>query len=399
MKLIKTIMPALLLFGVAPIWAGTLTGTVADYNAAQVRLAHGIITVPSGEVTYTATTTIPAGTIFAVTLPFLFEFVTPPTLSSASESDVSSGITLLNYHGGLARYTVNTSISSGGTITMSSYTVSGAFALEQIVHPDVALPLTMQALGIEKPVSFKEFASDTGIEAYFVGAIQFIDLSSPSDGRKFFGYPGDTLTAVLSAIEIQAETVDFATSKIPILSANGEINSLSSSDTVNVELPGMLYGGFKVFSSDYSDCRSQFESGKVTEKALILYNIPINRELFFCATGTEFQMLQIFPTAFSGNIGYVEATTAGMPKIAGIPKMAGIPKIVNGKANRNTESQGEAYYGFTSLELFPVDFADDYFTSPDVNVEFPGAICYTYSDGGGSCVAEYPFTIPGDLQP
>jgi hypothetical protein len=71
MKLMKTIVPiAVLLIGLAPVWAGTITGTVADYNAAQVRLAHATITVPSGEVTYTATTTIPSGTTFTVPCPF-----------------------------------------------------------------------------------------------------------------------------------------------------------------------------------------------------------------------------------------------------------------------------------------------------------------------------------------
>ena len=75
------------------------------------------------------------------------------------------------------------------------------------------------------------------------------------------------------------------------------------------------------------------------------------------------------------------------------------PPIVKGKASTNTvQSQGEAYYGFTSVELIPRSYGDDYFTSPDVDVEFSGAICYTYTDNF-NCVAEYPFTIPEALRP
>jgi hypothetical protein len=343
------VLPALLFAGVAQSWAGTLSGTVADYNAAQVRLSDGVLTVPASLVTYTATATIPIGTTFNVTLPTGFSFTSSPTLTSTSAT-----FTLVGTSGAQASFTVaGSSVTSGQTIVLGGYNVQGATALEKITPPAIALPISMQAVGIDAHlITFPEFASDSGIQAVFVGAIQFIDLSPPSNGTKFYSSP-DTPTAVLSAIAIEPETVDFATSTIPILGTNGETNTLNSSDTATIMIPGLLYGGLKsVFPSNVSTCASAInETSYVFQNYLVFVDIPLNKEIFFCVTGNG-QPIKLFASP-----------------------------------------TGETTYGFNTILVTPNYGVEADFTSTtNVSIEFSGDFCYTYSASGldfNNCVGQY----------
>jgi hypothetical protein len=218
------VLSAILVVCVPASWAGTISGQVVDYNAAKVGLANGVLVVPAGKAIYTATTTITVGSAFTVTLPSGFQFATAPALtSSAATFTLSSG----GIGSQSATFTVATSnVSATQTITLGTYTVNGATALATVTPIASALPLTMQAVGVDvAPVPFREFASDSGVNAIFVGAIQFIDLTPPSNGTKFI--PG-TLLAVISAIAVSAETIDFATNTVPVLGANGQINALNA---------------------------------------------------------------------------------------------------------------------------------------------------------------------------
>jgi hypothetical protein len=351
-KLIKTLaMSAMLIVCVAPkSWAvqltgGSLSGTVAEYNAAQVRNNQGVVTVPKGMVTYTANTALPVGTTFVVTLPSGFKFATTtqPSLSNSAASFV-----LLTYSGQTAKFTVATAaVPANSTIVLGSYTVTGASALETIIPAASALPLTMQAIGIDpQPLSFPEFASDSGIQAVFVGAIQFIDLNSPSNGTEF-GTGLDSPTAVLSAIAISPEISD--SGETPILSPDGNPNTLASSDTAKVVFPGVLYQGITVFSSSGSACTTTLTKGTVTSNALIFFDVPINTEVFFCATATGKQEM----------------------KILGYPSL----------------SLGITAPGFVTVELLPSTANADFSSSTNVNVEFPGLMCYGY--GSFACTNPY----------
>jgi hypothetical protein len=254
----------------------------------------------------------------------------------------------------MARFVVATSDGAAtSTIVLGGYSLKGATALETVTPVYSALPLTMQAIGIDaQPLPFPEFASDSGIEAVFVGAIQFIDLSSPSNGSMFYGSP-DSPTAVISAVAIQAQTVDFATQSTPILNPDGQPNTLVSYDTATVELPGVLYGNIIAFSSFTSDCGSPLTQGKVTSNALIFPNIPLNRELFFC----------------------VRATGNKIVEVLGYPY---------------TSFEGLLDPGFTTAQLVSTHPYDDYLSSSNVNVEFPGLMCYSYTESfGGACIDEY----------
>jgi hypothetical protein len=199
------------------------------------------------------------------------------------------------------------------------------------------------------PVPFKEFASDSGVIAVFVGAVQFIDLTPPSNGSKFGTGSGDSLTAVLSAIQITAEVFDFATGTVPILGANGLANTLAPGDTATVIVPGTYGNLASVFVSTTSNCASSISTGAVTQGALSFPNVPINVEEFFCVTGGGPPM-ELLASGPGGS--FINATNAT---------------------------------GFAGLSLMPGS-ATDYLAPNNVTIEYPGDLCYT-NNGGQSCSA------------
>jgi hypothetical protein len=345
------VLSAILAVCVSASWAGTMSGQVVDYNAAKVRLANGVLVVPAGKAIYTATSTITIGSSFTVTLPSGFQFATAPTLtSSAATFNLASG----GIGSRSATFTVATSnVSATETITLGTYTVNGATALGTVTPIASALPVTMQAIGIDaSPVPFPQFASDFGVAAVFVGAIQFIDLTPPSNGTKF-GTPPGALTAVLSAIAISPEMVDFATNTVPILGADGQINALNPSDTATVVFPGTYGGIASFFLSTTSNCSTPTSIGTVSSGALTVPNVPINSEQFFCVTGSGAPIELLG----AGAGGYLTNAT-----------------------------------GFTVVQLNPGSSTDFLATSTNVNIEFPGAFCYT-NDGGESCLIP-SFPVP-----
>ena len=323
--------------------AGTISGNVADYNAADVRSASGVLTVPANVAVYTATSTITIGSSFIVTLPSGFTFGSAPSLTSSGTATFSlaSGGTGSRS----ATFTVATAnLTSGQTVNLQGFTVHGATALGTITPVANALPITLQAVGTDaSPLSFPAFASAQGATAVFVGAIQFIDETPPSNATEFLSSP-DTLTAVISAIAISAQTIDPTVGSVPVLGSNGLVNSISNSDTATVTISGNFRGIARVFSSHVSDCSSSINNGSVSLGSAVIPNVPVNIEVFFCETGSG-AILGSDPNGFSG-----VAVSHG-----------------------------------TSTD----------FLSAPVNVEFPGIICYRGSVGG--CDANFvppPLAIP-----
>ncbi len=326
---IRALIAFLALAGVSQ--AGTISGNVADYNAAEVKLAGGAVTVPAGVATYTATATIATGSSFTVTLPSGFTFATAPSLTTSG----TSTFTFTSGAGtGTVTFTVATAnVTSGQTISLASFSVNGATALETVTPVASALPLTMQAIGVDaSALSFKAFASDVGAQAVFVGAVQYIDINPPSNGTEFFSTP-DTLTAVISAIEFSRQMQDAATASVPILGSNGLANVLSPTDTATVAMFGNFGGIAQAFSSSTSDCLHPISYGTVQNQKITIPNVAINTEVFFCMTG-------------SGAV--IQATPNG----------------------------------FSAVTVSPGTSTD--FLSAPVNIEFPGQICYQGSGGTGS---------------
>jgi hypothetical protein len=312
--------------------AGTISGNVADYNAADVRNASGVLTVPAMVATYTATSTIPIGASFIVTLPSGFTFGSTPSLGSSG----TSTFTLVS-GGGMASpsatFTVGTAnLLSGQTAFLQSFTVHGATALATVIPLANALPITMQAVGTDaSPLLAPAFASAQGATAIFVGAIQFIDEAPPSNATEFLSSP-DTLTAVFSATALQAQTID-PTDTVPILGSTGLLNTISNSDTATYTIAGNFRGIAHAFASTTSDCMSPIAGSTVPASlgSVAIPNVPVNREIFFCLTG-------------SGGV------------------------------------LGSDPNGFTTITVSPGTSTDFLSASPVIN-EFPGEICYTKGSG------------------
>jgi hypothetical protein len=309
--------------------AGTIAGNVADYNAAAVRQTSGVLTVPANVATYTANSTVTIGSSFTIRLPSGFTFGSAPTLTTSG----SSTFTLAS--GGLgsqtATFTVATAdLTSGQTISLASFTVNGATALETVTPVASALAITMQVIGTDaSPLSFKAFASATGAASIFVGAIQFIDENPPSNATKFLSSP-DTLTAVISAAVVQTQTQDTIATSVPILGSNGLLNVISPSDTFTLVIGGNFGNIARVFSSTTSNCTSPINNGTVNGGSVSIPNVPVNQEVFFCITGSG---------------GVLQSTPNG----------------------------------FTNVSARPGS-STDFLTTPAV-VEFAGIICYTSGSG------------------
>jgi hypothetical protein len=143
-------------------------------------------------------------------------------------------------------------------------------------------------------LSFKEFASDSGIVATVAGNSLTVDLGAPSNGKQFYG-PPDTLTAQLGKVTITTETSD--PNNIPVMAPDGNPNALSPKDTATLEFPGFLFGGVSVFASTNANCTSSTWKGSVTSTALIFPDLPVNKEVFLCvkASGTQLVKLMGYP--------------------------------------------------------------------------------------------------------
>jgi hypothetical protein len=202
-----------------------------------------------------------------------------------------------------------TPVIPGQSVSLSTFAIQGATALGTPIPKVDALPLTMQSTANSEitnndpvPLSAGAFASEPGANAIFVGAIQFIDLTPPSFGSMFLSSP-DTLTAVFGATAITAETVDALTSSVPVLNPDGSLNSLSTSDTATVTVPGLFDGIKTGFASTTSDCQNPITGSAEAAGPLQLTipDVPINREVFFCVTAIGNKLLQQNPQGFNEN--------------------------------------------------------------------------------------------------
>jgi hypothetical protein len=292
--------------------ARVLTTNIADYNAALVKSSADIVTVPSGLATYSVHSgTLEINSRFTVTLPTGFSFSSQPALTDTGTA------TFTLSSGGIgsqsATFTVGTApLVAGETASLLGFAVQGVTALETPIPVAEALPISMQATNNSqidnndpKPLSAPAFASEPGASAVFVGAIQFIDLTSPVLGTEFGTEPSqDSTTAVLSAIAISPELVDAATQSVPVLQPSGQLNALSTADTATVTISGLFSGISAAFASTTSDCSSPITgaTGTVAPTELVIPGVTINKEIFFCATSDGTTLLQQNPLGFTPTV-------------------------------------------------------------------------------------------------
>ncbi len=280
--------------------ANTLSVNIADYNAAQVALAKDKLTVPANFATYAITdpSVLAIGDTLTFTLPEGFTFTNDPTVTNTG----TSTFTLTGGGAGMqsAMFTVSDAdLVAGQSVSLDQFSISGAGALETLTPVADALQLTVQAQSDDSTAySAPAFASEPGISTIMVGAIQFVDTAAPSFGRRFQGGGGsDPLTVVIDAVAIQTQTSDAATHSVPVLSANGQTNSLNPNDTASVTFGGLWTGYSSAFSSFTSDCAAAHSSGTVTPTSFTLEFVPLNKEDFGCIVADGVTLL---PYNFAG---------------------------------------------------------------------------------------------------
>ena len=286
--------------------ANTLSANVADYNAAQVAIAGGALTVPTGLATYTVTSgSLTVGSNLTVTLPPNFVFSSTPTLSNTG----TSTFTLSSGGNGSqsATFTVATAdLTAGQSLSLNTFNVQGATALEALITVANALPLTIQAIGTDaNALSVGAFASEPGARGIFVGAIQFVDFNPPTLGTAYgTNPPTDSLLAVMNAVVVVPQTLDAATNSHVVLSPNGLPNTLAPTDTYSLTMGGKWLGIASVFASTTSDCANPTATGVATSTSLTLVNLPVNVEMFGCVVADGHTVLQ------TNANGYVPVTVA-----------------------------------------------------------------------------------------
>ncbi len=291
--------------GSTPALAGT-TGArtvtvpvVADYNAAQVKSAGDIVTVPDGLATYTVNTgTLEVNSRFTVALPTGFSFSSQPALT-----DTGTSVFTL-FSGGIgsqsATFTVTTApLLPGNSLSLLSFAVQGVTALETPIPVAAALPITMQSTNNAqilnndpKPIPAPAFASEPGIVAQLEGNIQFIDLSSPTLGTLFSTGDGDTTSISIVDLLITPETRDQATNSTPVLSPSGQPNALSSTDTATVTIPGFFNGISAAFFATDDSCSTSAATGTVTPSQISVPGVPVGASLAVCITSAGTTLLQ-----------------------------------------------------------------------------------------------------------
>jgi hypothetical protein len=254
---------------------GTLAVATANYNAALVTAAGGIITVPWGgtaSATYTVTaigalqTSLEVNSRFTVTLPSGFTFASAPSLTTGGTVLGGSTSSTSLFAGGIGSQTAtfvigapapgNVAIPVGGTLALNQVSVQGATALET---PGAALNITVQSTNNAEVTNNDvapvlptppgvTFTSDTGALAAFPFTISGvpryqIDLAPPSLGTEFFIDPPVGVDAPFAPLGV------FSLVGTGSLGANGLAATINTTDTATITIAGFFNGIKEAFTT------------------------------------------------------------------------------------------------------------------------------------------------------
>jgi len=261
----------------------TVTVSPADYNAAQVAIADGILTVPAGLATYQVnrgaleinsrfTVTLPAGFTFGSQLPLAGGGTTAFTLAAGGIGTQSATFVV-----------AGAPVTAGGTVSLGSFSVQGATALERLIPVAAALPLSLQSTNNSEidnndpsPITVGAFASEPGLHAVFDGndtPALLVDLTSPSLGTQFAGTQSP-LQGNLGFLFYGPQAFD-SSGPVPVLSPNGRPNALSTADTLTVTIAGAFSGIKAAYASGNPNCPTVDFPGSVTGTQITIPNIPV----------------------------------------------------------------------------------------------------------------------------
>jgi hypothetical protein len=308
---------------------GTLAVTTANYNAATVAAAGGVITVPWGSsaaAVYTVTnngslsTSLEVNSRFTVTLPTGFSFASSPSLSTNSGVGPTSTALI---SGGIGSQTAtfvigaapgNSPLPAGGTLTLNQVSVQGATALETPTLP-AGLQITVQSTNNAEitnndatavspsngtPAPFA-FTSDSGVLATFLGGGGNIDLTPPSLGT-LFDIGVDTVTIDLGTVTLTPSGS---------LSASGSTAVVSTADTVGLTVAGFFNGIADVFTTSTPGTCAAPTSKEVGTVSASTLTIPaavgLTSDICITANGTTL-LQQNVPVAGGFTAAYAPGT-------------------------------------------------------------------------------------------
>ena len=295
---------------------GMVTAPLADYNSAQVLAAGGNVTVPFGAILANAVYTVAAGTqlevgsSFTITLPSGFQFTSLPSVTGPGST------TFPFLSGGIGSNSVTfkvstTSVPAGGTVSIGSFSVSGATALEGQFGGN-ALSMTFQATNNvnagnndNAPIPVPVFTHAVGSlpDTITPGSGQ-INLASTPPGTQFVPNGATIATSGLVAtFAINTELNDPFNSNAPVLKANGLANTLNSSDTVTITVQGKFTGIATAYASPtVTTCASGVPggaiTGTVTSTSLTFTGVTINTPMQICMVPDGVTLMQEMTTPF-----------------------------------------------------------------------------------------------------
>jgi hypothetical protein len=275
---------------------------VADYNAAQVKTAGDIVTVPSGLANYAVNQgSLEINSRFTVTLPTNFTFGSQPSLAASSATIfalIAGGIGSQS-----ATFAVGTTpLAAGQNATLNTFSVAGVGALETPIPVVNALPITMQSTNNAlitnndpAPLTAPAFASEPGVTLQFVGGFGLIDLSPPSLGTLFLSTPDTPTGLVAQAVSVSPE-IEELTTGAPILQPSGALNALARADTATLTISGLFAGIKTAFAATDETCQTSIATGTAEPTLLTIPGVPASGSAFsVCVTADGTTLLQQNP--------------------------------------------------------------------------------------------------------
>lgn len=304
--------------------ANTVSATVADYNSLLLVNSVTTLTVPATNVVYTVTSgnTPVVGSSFVVTLPAGMVFFSTPSLSSTG----SSTFTLSSGGAGSqsATFLLQTAnAAAGDSFKLASFQVNPGSTLRAPVAVANALPVSMQAIGIDaSPLSAGLFASQAATVAGspFVAAIQFVYPGSPSNGTLF-----GTSPSLLAATIVYAATA-ISLQNGPLLNPDGTTFTISNEETGSWTINTDFTGISQVFLSSTSDCTSSLLQGQLLSSYVASFptGVPLNQEVFLCVTSAQTVPLH----ATAGVCNVMVGPGAGVSDFVGGPVNDEFPGLI-----------------------------------------------------------------------
>ena len=302
---------------------GTFAVTLADYNGAQVANSGYLVSVPYGSTvgstTYSAIYSVTSGTVlqansrFTITLPSGFTFNSQPTLYS---SFIGQYATLVGsaINSSTAVFTIPA--DTKGDLTIGAFALSVPTSFGSQFGGSTA-SMSVQATNNSSTINDDPNPIPQPAFTHAVGSLPDtitpgsgqIDLAFPFYGDQFV--PGGATTqgsAQVAVFAINTEFNDPFNGNAQVLTPNGQVNSLSPSDTTNIAIYGYFNGiGQAYASSSIGTCQTTIPAGaftgSVTTTSISFSGIKINTPMQICMIANAVMWQNLTPYVYTYSAG------------------------------------------------------------------------------------------------